>query len=319
MDQETYFNKLLKTLPDKVEEIMTLSKNQEFISEEQIKTTISDFFDDVKTKLVDEETVFVDQMIANLPEGQLHLKMKDEINNENLSTQDKIKSLMGNLEAMIEVASINEDIINHIKTCPIDKLLRINKKENKFEFRPLAIKGVKLYGKGKSQSDATWDTELATRNGRAKVLEEGKVLDMTSSSCWNFFATKETFKEGIVKFTISVDISTSDDHFYIGLVNTAKDIKASSGCLCCSNANSWYYDRSGNISSNSVQNSGKLTTNGRKKFNAQIEADFDAKTVKFTEEGEESANFSLVGDAFRFLVGSCNTCNAKVTILDYEI
>jgi hypothetical protein len=319
MDQETYFNKLLKTLPDKVDEIMALSKNQEFISENEIKTTITNFFDDVKTKLEEEEKNFIETVISNLPEGQLHLKMKDEIENNQLSTQDKIKSLMGNLEAMIEVASVNEEIINHIKSCTVDKLLRINQKDNKFEFRPLTIQKVKLYGCGKSQSDATWDNELATRNSRATVLEEGKVLNMTSSSCWNFFATKESFKEGIVKFTISVDIATADDHFYVGLVNTTKDIKASSGCLCCSNPNSWYYDRSGNISSNGTQNSGKINTAGRKKFTAQIEADFDAKTVKFTEEKEESTTFPLVGDAFRFLVGSCNTCNAKVTILDYEV
>lgn len=319
MDQETYFNKLLKTLPDKVEEIMALSKNQEFISESEIKTTISNFFDDVKTKLEEEEKVFVETVIANLPEGQLHLKMKDEISNDQISTQDKIKSLMGNLEAMIEVASVNEDIINYVKTSTVDKLLRINKKENKFEFRPMTIKNVKLYGSGKTQSDSTWDKELATRNGRATVLEEGKVLNMTSTSCWNFFATKEEYKEGTVKFTISVEITNADDHFYVGLVNTAKDIKASSGCLCCSNTGSWYYDRSGNCSSNSTQNAGKITTGGRKKFNAQVEADFDAKTVKFIEEKDESPTFTLVGDAFRFLVGSCNTCNAKVTILDYEI
>ena len=197
--------------------------------------------------------------------------------------------------------------------------MQINKKENKFEFRPFTIKNVKLFGTGKCLSDSTWDKELATRNGRATVLEDGKLLDMKSSSCWNFFATKEEYKEGTVKFAISVDISTSDDHFYVGLVNTAKDIKASSGCLCCSNSGSWYYDRAGNISCNSTQNAGKLNTGGRKKFTAQVEADFDAKTVKFTEEKEESKTFTLTGDAFRFLVGCCNTCNAKVTILDYEI
>jgi len=325
VDKETKANKILKDIQDLLgpcpillEEIMKMSKNHVVSNKDEILQSINKIFDDLHKNLDEESENFIAEIVKNLPQ-ETEAKIISEAGetpneNDNRPMKDKIKELMDNLDVMINSASVVEEVSNYIKDCPLEKLLKINKKENRLKFKKIRLQGVSLYDVG--TNEINFDSTLATRRGRAEVNNDGKQLDINSSSCWNFFATKESFTDGLINFNIEVEISEGDNHFYVGIVNELKDLLSDNGCLCCTNPNSWYFDRAGSISCNNKNGVSTINISNPKKFTAQIIADLNEKTVIFIDGNSTSSSFPITGKSFRFLVACCNTLKAKVTIID---
>lgn len=314
MENKSFYYDLVKDLDKQALEIVNISKENTFLKQEiELKDIINNLFDKLHREVDESSKEFLAEALLNLPED----KLKDKIETENSesSTQDKIKTLMSNLEAMIEVATVNEEIIEAISSKPLEKLIIINK-DNTVKFRSFKVGKNILYGK--QFNEFSWNEVLAERNNRAIVDEN--TLKLKSESCWNFFATNEKFTEGIVKFTVEVNIDSSDDHFYIGVVNEKKKLTENNGCFCCNNPNSYYINKNGTISTHNNLSSETITVKTeKKKFNIMVELDIDNKKVKFYRDDAISREHTVQGKEFTFLAACCNSTVATVTILDYDL
>jgi hypothetical protein len=234
---------------------------------------------------------------------------------EIVDVKKKIKDLMSNLESMITYTSKNEEILNYIKTTPLNKLVKINKKEDRIEFNTFKLDKEAIFKGNSAAISLTWSQSQASIKNTAKISNNGKTIAIDSTSCWNFQCSEEQLESGINEIELQVEELTGDSHFYFGICNEYKVINGNNGCLCCQNPNTWYYDRNGQISCNNVLNSGKIAVTIKPNFTVKLIVDVDNKTIIFKEDDLESSPFPINGNKFRLLVSNCNSYKGKITIL----
>lgn len=263
---------------------------------------IEDYINNFSSRL--NETIIKDDMP---PGGEEAGEIKD--------VKLKIKNLMSNLEFMITYTSNNEEILKYIKTAPLNKLIKINKRDNRIEFNNLKLDKESIFQSNSNRVDLNWSRSQAAIKNTALISNDGKTLSINSTSCWNFQCSEEYLENGINEIELKVEGLTGDSHFYFGICNDSKDISSNSGCLCCQNPNTWYYDRNGQISCNNVLVSGKIEVKIKPDFIVKLIVDLDNKTIKFVEDEIESDSFPITGNKFKLLVSNCNSYKGKITIL----
>lgn len=308
-------NACLKKLLAQYEEILKIQQ-VEFVGSHEIEKIINDKFEAVYSDLDVQAELFILSVADSI--SQYNLKKSNEFKLDEVleagDVKNKIKNLMHDLENLINFTSFNEEIIKHVKEAPLDKLIKFNKNTDTIEFKPFKIQSNWLYKNSKS-SDLVWDKNQLNYKKKATLDNDGKTLILNSSSCWNFLCTEGSFSEGVIIFSLNLNQMVGDSHFYIGLVNENKNLQVDSGCLCCSNPNSWYYDRDGNVKANGISLD-KLETTKSGNFTTKVIADFDNKTVIFEENEKQTPPLLITGTSFRFIISNCNNYTGRVTILD---
>lgn len=306
--------KMLQQIQKEYDEMLQQSSDEQVI--DRLKLCLEKFFSDLHESLDQEAQEFMTTVEANVPKVDQEIYTLEV--DESKPTSHKIKDLMRLLDQMLDHTTIYEDLIAYVKTKPLEKLLAVNSKEGKIKFKGVAINKIKLYGAG--SYELTWDKERARKDSRASVSEDGTVLNLTSTSCWNFFPITQVFTEGSVNLKLRTEDLTSDAHFYIGVFNTKKDINKNERCLCCPNENSFYFTRDGKIyiDGKEVDKREDLKYEGTKDVCISVLADFCRKTISFSMNGNLTQEYTLLGEEFRFIASCCNNATGRVVIEEAE-
>ena len=302
---------------------LVIDKSSKF-GADQMKSSLSNTVDKIHKELDEEAEELITQVVDYLQSYNLNVDKSKYIPKEDNSTEiakdikNKIKDLMSSLENMISVTSINEEVIEYFKTTPIEKLITIH--SNRLIFKNIRISNSSIYRRGKKggkdTTDYVWDADQVNYRKKCKIEEDGKLLKVNNSSCWNFTTIEPKIEEGLAELTLEGTNLVGDDHFYIGICNELKNLKTDSGCLCCSNPNSWYYDRAGKVSCDSTLDKGKIEITDKKNFNAKVIVDYDNMEISFEENDKTAGPFKIHGKSFKFMISSCNSYTGSVRILN---
>ncbi len=315
-------NNILQNLQSEYSSILKEEGSTQHINKE-IEEIVNSTFDKLHNQIDQESELFmqhIENYIINYGnESFSHSDKNDssqpgEAGNDAVDVKTKIKNLMSTLESMIDFTTKNEEIIKYVNEAPLEKLITINRKENRIDFKNVKIDKRVIYG-SKNFVDVNWSKTQAAHKNTTKVSSDGKTLILNNTSCWNFQSSEEEFSEGVVEFNIEVENLSGDDHFYLGICNESKNLKTNSGCLCCANPNTWYFDRTGQISCDNSAKIDKISiSKDQGSFKVTITCDFDNKTIFFKDENTEKGPFNIKGEKFKLLSSTCNNFTGTVKI-----
>ena len=221
----------------------------------------------------------------------------------------KLHDLQESIENSIRKTSLVEESVSFFKDKDLQNLLKLSK--DCFSFKiPRNIS--KLFTK-KNRVDLDW----AKGNKSSNIdNDDSSILKVNGTSCYTYYKTEQTFDDEDVTVEFEYNITTSDNYFYLGVINNS--VVESSNCMCCTIANAVYIQPGGDVISSSLRKiEPKLAAAKGKDHIVTIRLLGSEKQVYFkVDDNEELGPYAITGSKFRFVGGSCNTVNGFIKILD---
>ena len=221
----------------------------------------------------------------------------------------KLFELQESIENAIRKTSLVEESVLFFKERELQNLIKLTKDNFGFKI-PRNIS--KLFSK-RASVDLEWSKIVKSS---VIDIEDPSTLKITGTGCYTYYKTENVFTDEDVTVELEYKITTSDNYFYLGVINNS--VVESSNCMCCTIANACY-----------IQPGGDIICMASRKQEPKVKADKDKVhllTIRLLgsdnevyfkmDDNEEVGPFKIEGTNFRFVGGSCNTANGYIKIID---
>lgn len=284
-----------------------------------IKEALDIKYDGIKKKLDDTKEEFLGAVKESLNEtGKMNTEIKDLqekvfSNSNKEGYKEEVKNLKNLVNSFIETCENLESVVSNIQDLKMNEFLSVNKDEFKLKLNKLKLlKDLKKKG----MVQLVWST--IQKKGGFKLAEEGAVMEVDYSSCWNAFYGQERFNTGVVQIEVEINSITSNNYNCIGVANS--NYNDASSCFCQKAANCFmlYADGSVSINGTSQGQAGSSVSfpTGTTRI-IIIKLNLDEKKISFcTQEGPDAVQYNLNGTDFRLVVGMCNGGRVIYRLLD---
>lgn len=325
---EQKYNEILKNLKEETE--ITNFSFEKFADE--FKETVKNKVNDIHQKLDNEKQRIIDLImqvyckdIQSIKDVSLEEANKKEIDNNELNdTKDdndslklKVNNAINDLKVVLKANSFYDELASKFESENINKLLKIKDDEFKFSCE----ENLKYKLQSKSIFNLKWAEITKKNNNKTTVDNNNKcLLNVNSSSCYNYFKTNEKIKNNNVLVIFKTNIMKNDSFFYFGVTTTNHNFEGL--CMCCNCSGVTYVKSNGDVISNSTHiNKNDSEMKNELQFNSleniiELELNYDKKVCYFkVNNNNKQGPFDLPkGDKFLIVSGCCNSTNGYIEI-----
>lgn len=273
--------------------------------EQLIKLAIDAYEKEISDKSNPEEEEIKKKILKNRKDDK-----KEVIDPE--SFKGKVKSLIDNLDTVLEKTKAMEETVNVFKTSKLNALVEI--KDDDFYFKHQ--RKLEYILKGKVYWDLGWSDSMNKPTNSDVDKTDPKQLNVHSNSCYNYFTTDKPISEENVLVTLETNIIKTDGYFYFGVTSDTNNYNGN--CMCCTISQCTYMRSSGYIISKSIS-----TTNTNLKYDSgslitiEIRVLGKDKQVYFrVNDNEEQGPYDLpTSEKYLITSGSCNSANGYIKLV----
>lgn len=238
-------------------------------------------------------------------------KKKDEEEVDPNSFKGKVKSLIDNLEGVLQKTQSLEETVSIFKSNKLNQILDF--KDGDFYFKHERKLRYKLLGK--VYWDLGWSTTMNKPTNSNIDQTDTTKLNVTANSCYNYYTTDKEITDENVLVTFETNITKTDGYLYFGVAN--ESVNYNNNCMCCTIANCTYIRSSGYVVCNSSSNlNTNLKYDGGDVKTIEIRVLAKEKEVYFkVNDFEEQGPFTLTGSKWVITSGSCNSTNGYIKLV----
>ena len=166
----------------------------------------------------------------------------------------------------------------------------------------------------KEKIPVSWDQALS-RQGRCSIdANDSRKLKIDSESCWNHFVVNRLFSNENFIIEVETKVSQEQNYVYFGLIN--ENYSNSNNCMCQSPKNSFYIRCNGDIAIDSTRFERKDLAWNNQTVIILMRVILKDRQVFFSIGHKEQAGpFTIHGNNFRVVAGTCNKAKGEVNIL----
>lgn len=243
-------------------------------------------------------------------------KRLDEIQNltDNVEKafQSSMEDLIYSVNQIIDRTAVMENSSKFFQDNDLGNLISIGKEEFNFKLK----KNFNWLLKGKNNYDIEWDT-LKNNASYSKVdIEDNLKLNIFGTTCYTYYQSNSVITEEDVTIELEYNISTNDNYFYLGFINSS--VVPTSNCMCCTISNAVYIQPNGDCVINGTRkNIADLNATKGKDHTVILRISASEKEVYFTmDDKDEQGPFKIPGSNFKFVGGSCNSTKGFIRIVN---
>jgi len=223
----------------------------------------------------------------------------------------QMEELMVSVNQLINKVTVIDGSSQMFVNAKITDLIGIQKDE----FNMKLARKLGAFLKGKNHFEMNWNTKINNSTYSHVEKDDPSTLKVHGTTCYTYYQTEPTFKDEDFTVEVEYNINTNDNYFYLGIIN--ESVVPSSNCMCCTIANGYYIQPSGDIVLNAARTTNsKLAATKGKVHNVIFKVCLSEKQMYITmDDNDEQGPFKLNGTTFRFVSGSCNSVNGYVKLV----
>jgi hypothetical protein len=168
----------------------------------------------------------------------------------------------------------------------------------------------------KNEIDIGWDMGLSKQGALTILTDDPKTIRLHGTSCYTHYVTNKLWTNENFSIEIESKTTQNDDYYYIGLVNDSYTYV--SNCMCCTPANAFYLQCNGSFKMNSVSTLQPEFEFRNKEVTIGMRVYLDEGSQKqlyfYIPDKAEAGPFTITGNNFRVVLGSCNAGTGTATI-----
>lgn len=297
---------------------------------DQFKETVNDKFNQMTQKLDNKTNELIElALLANEKQTQNPdvSILKRTVDTNKPTKQDtldetskigkfrlKLRSMVTDIDNILQKTEVFEEVIRTFDQNIGSNLIEIKKDD--FNFK--RIHKIRYLALGKTHYPITWSKIMNKPNNSNIIDTEGFKLSVHANSCYNYYSTDKELRDESVMIKFSTNVTQTNNYHYFGIIN--ERVIPNSNCMCCNIANAWYVQSSGQFHNNAISTNIpalKWSHVGGSETEIVIKYLGSEKLAYFSvNDSEEQGPFSLIGETFRIVSGSCNAANGTITILE---
>lgn len=318
--------KLYSSIITDIDKVIAMNQREPLAHE--MKYRIDSKIGDLKKNIDYLKEEILNALLENLKASELKLEQNNkvlEITNDSnkeepekklqrgkMPSEIKLEQLINSIDNLLAKTSKIDGLINLFKSGNLDSLFRINKDGN-IIFKKMRTLSVNNFNK--KQLGIEWDTKDQSNKVVVNSNEAEKIV-INSTSCYNWFRTNMWLEDEDFVIEFENNIVHGNYCWYIGIHNQTLT-NYSGTCMCCSPANAFYLKCNGHvyISGKSTKYEQLNYQNKTSNSIVTMRCHLSEKKIWFqVNDEEEQGPFTITGNKFRVIAGSCNNCTGTCTI-----
>ncbi len=305
-------NDLTKSINDKVDFI---HKDIDRLGEEFIEKVLNVFQKSTENEEVQKEEDNKKKKKVKSKEEKLAEKRLEEINLISDEVEKKyrlsMEDLLQSVENMIRKVGVIDITIDDFNNKKLSEILMFKKNEVSFKLD----RRIASLLKGKNGFELGWDST----NNRAYSTpdkDDLTTLKIHGTTCYTYYKTDKKFTDEDITIEVEYKITTSDNYFYLGIIN--QSVVPSSNCMCCTIANGFYIQPNGDTVMNAQRkNYPELNAAKDQVHNVTFRISLSSKEMFIQmDDKNEVGPFTVSGNEFTFTSGSCNSVSGYIRIVN---
>lgn len=308
---------LKKNMVNAINERMDkIHKDIDSLGDEFVNKVIDNFNAQKETTKEDDKGKVMSLNRIEKKEKEEREKRLEEINKLTNEVEKKyqleMEDLISSVNQMIKKVSIIDVSSSMFNSCSIEELLTISK--DNFRFKVERKLGTLL--RGKNAFELFWDAKKNNASYSTVDKDDNTNLKVHGTTCYTYYQTNQKFTEEDFVIEVEYNINTSDNYFYLGLIN--QSVVPSSNCMCCTISNGFYIQPNGDVVINAKRtNNSKLNAAKGQVHLVIFRVSLAEKKMWVTmDDKDEQGPFDLCGSTYTFVSGSCNSVNGYVKIVN---
>jgi hypothetical protein len=166
----------------------------------------------------------------------------------------------------------------------------------------------------KVEYELGWDLVVSKPGVCSLDSDDPKILKVNSTDCYTNFVTDKIWQEENFIVELESNVVQEDNYLYYGIVN--ENYNYEGDCMCTNPPYAWYVTCNGDITNESIVATNPIFDFRSNKTTIGMRVNLKEKTIYFyiPDKGEEGP-FSLIGNRFRIVAGTCNFGTGTISIL----
>lgn len=226
--------------------------------------------------------------------------------------QSNMEDLIYSVNQIIDRTAVMETSSKFFQDNELGNIISIGKDEFNFKMK----KNLGWLLRGKNSFDIEWDTAKNNSSYSKVDLDDNMKLNIFGTTCYTYYQTNAIITDEDVTIELEYNISTNDNYFYLGFINSS--VVPTSNCMCCTIANAVYIQPNGDCIINGTRRTiSALNATKGKDHTVILRINASEKEVYITmDDKDEQGPFKIPGSNFKFVSGSCNSTKGFVRIVN---